>query len=124
MSFHYPENAQRWNFIYHRRLALERELGKEDFECEAVMELIKEAELLMTVWNLGDCYEKLVKEFIVNISEDCDNLLSKEYQKVFVRGECVNFSPNIMNKFIGIDEVGVAKLEVTDNQVCKEITAN
>jgi len=36
-------------------------------------------------------------------------LLSQHYQQVF--GECVNFSPNIINKF-------------TDNQVCKEITAN
>lgn len=32
--------------------------------------------------------------------------------------------PNIINKFLGIDEVDTAELEVTDNQVCKEITAN
>jgi len=30
----------------------------------------------------------------------------------------------IINKFLGIDEVGVAEVEVTDNQVCKEIIAN
>jgi len=60
----------------------------------------------------------------VNIPEDCDNPLSQEYQKVYVRGESVNFSPNIINKFSGIDEAGVVEIEVTDNHVCKEITTN
>jgi len=124
VSFHLPENAQRWRFIYHRRLALERELGKEALEIEAVMELIKEAGLMKTVCNLGDFYEKLVKEFLVNISIDCDNSLIREYQRVFVRGERVNFSPSIINKFLGIEEVNFPKLEITDNQVRKEITAN
>ena len=124
VSFHLPENAQRWKFIYHRRWALKRELGKEALEIEAVMKLIKEAGMLMTICNLGDCYEKLVKEFLVNISDDCDNPLRKEYQKVFVRGECVNFSPNIINKFLGVEETNIPELEVTDNQVCKENTAN
>jgi hypothetical protein len=73
VSFHLPKNALRWKFIYHRRLALERELGKEALEIEAVMELIKEAGLMKTVCNLGDCYEKLVKEFLVNIPDDCDD---------------------------------------------------
>ena len=89
-----------------------------------VMEMIKEAGLLKTVCNLGYCHEKLVKEFLVNIPEDCDNPLSQEYQKVYVRGECVNFSSNIINRFLGIDEAGVVELEVTDKQVCKIITAN
>ncbi|MCI56131.1 envelope-like protein, partial [Trifolium medium] len=35
------------------------------------MDLIKEAGLLKTVWGIGDCYERLVKEFLVNIPEDC-----------------------------------------------------
>ena len=124
VSFHIPENAQRWKFIYHTRLALERELGKEALEIEYMVEIIKEAGLMKTVCNLGDCYEKFVKEFLVNILADCDNPLSSEYQKVFVRGECVHFSPNIINKFVGVEKTNILELEVTDNQVCKEITAN
>ena len=124
VSFHFPEFAQRWKFIYHRRLAVERELSKEAVEIKFVMNLIKEAGLIKTVCNLGECYEKLVKEFIVNIPAECDNPLSREYQKVYVRGECVNFSPNIINRFLMIDDEGVAELEATDNQVSKEITAN
>ena len=48
-------------------------MGKEALECEGVMNLIKEAGFLKTVYNLGGCYEKLVKEFLVNIPEGCDN---------------------------------------------------
>jgi len=67
---------------------------------------------------------KLVKEFLVYISYVCDFPLSKKYQKVYVRGECVNFSPNTINKILGVEETKIPELEVTDNQVCKKITAN
>ncbi|MCI56984.1 envelope-like protein, partial [Trifolium medium] len=53
VSFHSLESVQRWKFVFHIRLALERELGKEALECEEVMNLIKEAGLLKTVWGIG-----------------------------------------------------------------------
>jgi hypothetical protein len=87
VSFHYPEYAQRWKYVFHRRLALERELGEDALKITDVIDLIKEAGLLKTVTKLGDCYEVLVKEFLVNIPEDCDNPLSLDYQTVYVRGE-------------------------------------
>jgi len=124
VSFHLPANALRWKFIFHRRLALERELGKEAVKMTDVMDMIKKAGLLKTVCNFGNCYEKLVNEFLVNIFEECDNSLSQEYQKVYVRGECVHFSPNIINKFLGINEPCATEPKVTENQVSKEITAN
>ncbi|MCI23993.1 envelope-like protein, partial [Trifolium medium] len=52
------------------------------------------------------------------------NLMNTEYQKVFVRGECVNFSPTIINKFLESSEEPQPDLEVTDRDVCKEITTN
>ncbi|MCI35634.1 envelope-like protein, partial [Trifolium medium] len=64
------------------------------------------------------------EEFLVNIPEDCDNPLSKEYLKVFVRGKCVEFSPTVINKFLERNEDPQPEVEVTDNDVCKEITAN
>jgi hypothetical protein len=124
VSFHLPKNALRWKFVYHMRLALERELSKEALEIDAVIELIKGAGLMKTVCNLGDCYEKLVKEFLVNIPDDCDDPLSSEYQKVFVRGECVNFSPSIINKFLGVEDINIPKLKIKESQVCKEIIGN
>ncbi|PNX78443.1 putative envelope-like protein, partial [Trifolium pratense] len=39
VSFHLPSYAQRWGIICKRRLALERELGKDILECEEVVNL-------------------------------------------------------------------------------------
>ncbi|KAK2361264.1 hypothetical protein QL285_086431 [Trifolium repens] len=124
ISFHFIESAQKWKFVANRRLALERELSVEALEQKEVIALIEKAGLMKTVSGIGECYEKLVKEFLVNIPEDCDNPLSKEYHKVYVRGKCVHFSPAIINKFLGNKEDGYAELEVTNTQVCKTITAN
>src|SRR3954470_6320044 len=85
--------------------------------------MIQEAGLLKTVCNLPKCYEKLVKEFVVNLSEDCGNSRSVDYKKVFVRGKCVSFSPSVINKFLGRTDEAQTELEVTDNQVCQVITA-
>ncbi|KAK2372379.1 hypothetical protein QL285_073517 [Trifolium repens] len=124
VSFHFSNNAAKWKFVYHRRLALERELSDEALECKEVMDLILQAGLMKTVSGIGRCYEKLVKEFIVNIGEDCDNKLSKEYHQVFVRGKCVQFSPAVINAYLGRREYGYPGFEPTNNQVCKTITAN
>ncbi|MCH93305.1 envelope-like protein, partial [Trifolium medium] len=83
-----------------------------------------EAGLLKTVWGLGDCYEKLVKEFLVNIPEDCDDPMSVEFRKVFVRGKSGEFSPTVINQFLERGEDVVVEMEVTDNEVCKTITSN
>lgn len=123
ISFHYVENVEKCKFVYQRRLMLERELGKYAFECKEVMSLIQEAGLMKTVTGFGKCYEMLVKEFIVNISKDCDNKRRKELMKVYVRGRCVDFSPKIINRFLGRNEEEQVEVEVSDNVICREITA-
>ncbi|KAK2417317.1 hypothetical protein QL285_039630 [Trifolium repens] len=124
VSFHFPTSAAKWKFVYHRRLAIERELAEDTMECTEVMELIKQAGLLKTVCGLGKCYEQLVKEFTVNIGEDCANKLSKEHHQVFVRGKCITFSPAVINSYLGRKEDGYPGFEPTNNQICKTITAN
>jgi hypothetical protein len=124
ISFHSVESSKRWKYVYQRRIALERELTKEGTDLKGIMELIEKAGMTKTVCGLGDCYERLVKEFLVNLSSECDNKLSPEFRKVFVRGHCVNFSPSIINNYLGRNDEDAAEVEVTDNQICKEITAN
>lgn len=102
---------------------MERELGKDAIECKKIMDLVDEASLKKSVSGFGSCYEKLVKEFIVNIPEDCDNSFSKEFRKKFVRGCSVDFSPEVMNKFLGRNVGIYMELEVTDDQICQEINA-
>ncbi|KAK2422367.1 hypothetical protein QL285_032907 [Trifolium repens] len=124
ISFHFIESAQKWKFVANRRLALERELSDEALEQKEIIALIEKAGLMKTVSGIGDCYEKLVKEFLVNIPEDCDNPLSKEHHKVYVRGKCVLFSPAVINKALGNKEDGYVEMEITINNICKTITAN
>ncbi|XP_050915165.1 uncharacterized protein LOC127130144 [Lathyrus oleraceus] len=104
ISFHSVESVEKSKFVHQRRLALERELSKNAFECKEMMDLIKEVGLMKSVAGFGKCYEMLIKEFIVNISKDCDNKRSKEFRKVYVRGKCVEFSPEIINRFMGRSE--------------------
>ncbi|XP_045822111.1 histone-lysine N-methyltransferase, H3 lysine-9 specific-like [Trifolium pratense] len=96
---------------------------KDILECEEIVSLINDAGLIKTVWGLGSCYEKLVREFVVNIPIGCDNPLDKEYQKVYVRGKCVTFSPSVINKVLGNADDPHPDIDVSNNVVCKTITA-
>ncbi|XP_050909160.1 uncharacterized protein LOC127122931 [Lathyrus oleraceus] len=104
LSFHLEDGAAKWKFMIQRRVAVERELGKDAVEVK-------------------ECYEDLVKELIVNIPEDIDDKKIKEFYKVFVRRKCITFSPTVINNFLGRRVKGAGELEATDNEVCREITA-
>ncbi|CAJ2651661.1 unnamed protein product [Trifolium pratense] len=123
ISFHRASFALRWDYIYQRRLAVERELTKDALKCQDIFDYIKEAGLMKTVCDFSPCYELLVKEFFVNIPEECDNPLSKDYHKVFVRGKCINFSPVVINNYLGRSVEPKAELEVANDVVSTEITA-
>jgi hypothetical protein len=77
---------------------------------------------MRTVTDFGDCFERLVKEFLGNVPEGCTDPLSKDFQKVHVRGKVVIFSPKVINKYLGRDEEPHAEVEVTDNALCKALT--
>ncbi|XP_050889962.1 uncharacterized protein LOC127095295 [Lathyrus oleraceus] len=87
------DGAAKWKFMIQRRVAVERELGKDTAEVNEVMDLIKAAGLLKTVAGFSQCYEGLVKEFIVNIPEDIAYKNIKEFCKVFVRARQVKGWP-------------------------------
>ncbi|XP_058759339.1 uncharacterized protein LOC131632607 [Vicia villosa] len=122
VSFHCASCASRWKYVLQKRLAVERELAPNALENKEVLELIQEAGLLKPVCNLPKCYGKLVKEFVVNLFEDCGNSRSANYRKVFLRGKCVSFSPFVINKYLERTDEAQTELEVTDNQVCQVIT--
>ncbi|XP_058733058.1 uncharacterized protein LOC131604644 [Vicia villosa] len=123
ISFHYPSSVNRCKYVHHKRLALERELAQNVLENKEIMDLIHEAGLFKTVVHLPTCYEILVKEFIVNLSEDCADRKSKDFRKVYVRGKCVTFSSAVTNHFLGRSDETQPELEVTDNKICEVITA-
>ncbi|XP_050877362.1 uncharacterized protein LOC127081122 [Lathyrus oleraceus] len=122
VSLDYVKNVERWKYVIQRRVSLERELGKDALKCKEVMELIEVVGLMKIVTQFGPCYESLVKEFVVTIPDGCDDTKSADYGKVYVRGNAVTFSPVVINKLLGRTEGSRDELEVTDDQVCKEIT--
>ncbi|XP_050876523.1 uncharacterized protein LOC127080237 [Lathyrus oleraceus] len=91
-----------------RRVVVERELGKDAADVKEVIDLIQAAGILKTVVGFSQCYKGLVKEFIVNIPKDISNKNNTQFCKVYVRGR---------------NNEGAGELEVTDNQVCREIIA-
>ncbi|XP_050897800.1 uncharacterized protein LOC127104670 [Lathyrus oleraceus] len=123
ISFHLEDRASKWKFVIQRRVAVERELGKDVAEVKEVMDLIKADGLLKTMARFSQCYEGLVKEFIVNILKDIADKNNKEFCEVFVRGKCITFFPTVINNFLGRKVKGAGELEATDNEVCREITA-
>ncbi|XP_045798482.1 uncharacterized protein LOC123892674 [Trifolium pratense] len=124
VSFHCVDNVDRWKFVVKRRMAIERNLTEEFLKCQDIVNLIEEAGLMKTVSELGKCYDKLTREFLVNIPADCDDPLSPEYLKVYVRGKCVDFSPAIINQHLGRCDVPAPELEISMNEVCKTITGD
>ncbi|XP_050916329.1 uncharacterized protein LOC127131451 [Lathyrus oleraceus] len=123
VSLHYVKISERWKSVIQRRIALEMELGKDAIKCKEVVELIEVAGLMKTVTKYGPFYEGLVKEFMVTIPDGCDDVKSEDYKKVYVRGNVVTFSPTVINMFPVRTEEPQVELEVTDDQLCKEITS-
>ncbi|CAJ2647227.1 unnamed protein product [Trifolium pratense] len=122
ISFHLENGSARWKFVYHRRLALERNLKDDILECPLVVEALEYAGLMKTVVGLDKCYDRLVKEFLINVAANCNDPASPEYRQVFVRGKCVKFSPTVINQYLQRDSEEVAPLKATDNDICKVLT--
>ncbi|MCI36795.1 envelope-like protein, partial [Trifolium medium] len=55
---------------------------------------------MKTMTQIGKYYEKLVREFIVNITNKCSEG-SDEFRKVYIRGKCIKFSPTTINEYLG-----------------------
>ncbi|CAJ2661871.1 unnamed protein product [Trifolium pratense] len=104
------------------RLALERNLKNDILECPSVVEALEYAGLMKTVVGLDKCYDRLVKEFLINVAADCNDPASPEYRQVFVRGKCVQFSPIVINQYLQRSSDEVAPLKATDNKICKVLT--
>ncbi|XP_058741259.1 uncharacterized protein LOC131613622 [Vicia villosa] len=90
ISFHSVDSVEQWKYVYQRRIALERELGKYAFECHEIMEMISYAGLMKTITRFAKCYEDIVKEFIVNIPVDCADLEEESLGKFMLEVDVLN----------------------------------
>ncbi|XP_050914853.1 uncharacterized protein LOC127129769 [Lathyrus oleraceus] len=125
ISFHFASSVNRWKYVYQKRLALERELAQNVLECKEIMDLIQEAGLMKTMTQFSKCYEMLVKEFIVNVSEECADGKSKEFRKVYVRGKAAVIAilketcKELEARKLNLENL-IIKLEMTEGDVLGE----
>ena len=122
ISFHFEHSAQRWRYVYQRRVARERELHVDALKCKNIISLVKHAGLLSTIHQIGRCFDRLVKEFVVNVGPEVGTPGHPDHHKVFVRGCCVKFSPAVINQFLQRTEESPV-IEVSLKKVAQELTA-
>uniref|UniRef100_A0A9I9E771 Putative plant transposon protein domain-containing protein n=1 Tax=Cucumis melo TaxID=3656 RepID=A0A9I9E771_CUCME len=65
------------------------------------MNLTHKAGLKKTISNVGPFYPQLIREFIVNLPDDFNDLSSADYQTVHIRGFKFVISPAVINGFLG-----------------------
>ncbi|XP_058732716.1 uncharacterized protein LOC131604282 [Vicia villosa] len=119
VSFNYPSSVNRWKYVYQKRLSLERELAQNALECKEIMDLINEAGLMKTVTHFSKCYEMLVKEFIVNLSEDCADKKSKDFRKVYVKSWPLKgklYASKLSIKYVMLHKIGAANRVPTNHK--------
>ena len=78
---------------------------------------------MKTVLGVGKCYERLVIEFMVNLTEECAEEGSDNYHKVLLREKNIDFSPTTINKILGRSAEAESKKNLSMDKVAEEITA-
>ncbi|KAK2395948.1 hypothetical protein QL285_057636 [Trifolium repens] len=121
-SFHTEVREQRWKIIVQRRIPIERELSTEALSYKEIITLLEEAKVMKTVMEVGRCYEKLVREFITNLTEECTEEGSDDYHKVQLREKNIDFSPTTINKIMGRSAEAESKKNLSMEKVAEEIT--
>lgn len=76
---------------------------------------------MKTFIDIGPCYEKLVKEFIVNITAECNVEGNKECKMVYDWGKCMKLSPWINNYYLSRRNVSyINKIMAKEKKVKEE----
>lgn len=120
--FHYEESVLKWKYVYHRKIAIEKELSEEAMKCEEIIKLLQDAQVMEIVTGLSSFYPQLVKEFIVNISKDFKKVDSNYYRKVHVCGCCIGFSLAVINDYLGRGKLIIIDKVPNMKTIAQEIT--
>ncbi|TYJ96982.1 flocculation protein FLO11-like [Cucumis melo var. makuwa] len=102
VSFHSEEGAHKWKYVVKQRIANEANIADRYNFCSAILELIRNVDLIRTLSEVGPFYPRLMRELIVNLPSDFNDPSADEYQKVHIRGVCFNVSSELLNSYLGI----------------------
>lgn len=106
------------------RVALEKDTSKDNLDCQEIWDLLKKDGLMKIMTDIGPWYEKLVQEFVINLSNECNKKGIKEFWKVYVRGWCMNFSPKVINAYLGRSKSTESDGVPSSDKVAREIITN
>ncbi|VFQ80922.1 unnamed protein product [Cuscuta campestris] len=82
----------------------QRNLDVSDFSKKTnLLPTLKSNKLLKFVTLPGSHVKKVIHEFYCNLSESCVTKYDPSYHKVFFRGKLYDFSPSVINSFLGTD---------------------
>lgn len=102
--------------------AQEKELSKEALNYKEIVDLLTVAGLMKIVTEIDPCYEKLVREFIVNISPTYNDEGSHELRIMYVRGKHVMFSPSTIDSYLCINKSQGSDTTPSLDKIVHELT--
>ncbi|KAK2444107.1 hypothetical protein QL285_015160 [Trifolium repens] len=78
---------------------------------------------MKTVLGVGKCYERLVREFVVNLTEECAEEGSDDYRKVHMRGRTIDFSSTVINELLERSTESESNKIISMDKIAEEITS-
>ncbi|KAA0062327.1 flocculation protein FLO11-like [Cucumis melo var. makuwa] len=79
--FHYEEGTHKWKYVVKRRIVDETNIVDQYNSYPAILDLIYNAGLIRTIYEVGPFYLRLMHELIVNLSSDFNDPSADKYQK-------------------------------------------
>ncbi|GAA0185556.1 oxidoreductase [Lithospermum erythrorhizon] len=87
------EEESNWKFVASRMIAAERMLSEVTKQNADIMGIQEDVSVMPTVQTVGPYYSNLVREFICNMTEDIDDPVSPNFQKITLRNFTFDFLP-------------------------------
>lgn len=97
------EASKRWPMVQKKKIFAERAFQENRWTVPDVVRRLEDAGLMKAVKFAEPFCEKLIREFVANISEEFGDILEDEFGKVTVRGKTVSVTPKAINEFLKIN---------------------
>ncbi|XP_019163620.1 PREDICTED: uncharacterized protein LOC109159961 [Ipomoea nil] len=122
-TFMRKEAVSLWKRIVERKIISQKLLPIDKLDNpEQIQEILITNQLLETVTNIEPYDEQVIQEFYCNMTKTISTPSSPLYGKVYVRGNFYDFTPDIINRYLGTSEIE-QETELNSEQVAKELTA-
>ncbi|XP_019170436.1 PREDICTED: uncharacterized protein LOC109166007 [Ipomoea nil] len=117
------EAVSLWKRIIERKIISQKLLPIDKLDNpEQIQDILITSQLQGTVTNIEPYDEQVIQEFYCNMTKTISTPSSPLYGKVYVRGSFYDFTPDIINRYLGTPEAE-QNMEINSEQVAQELTA-